>query len=290
MGSSPTNEPTSPGTARPKPISARGKQSVPPPVRQLSLSRTWCFLFVGLDGPDEDYDFIAKHEWIFPSWDHQANVEAHLAGGIDSEFPAVFITSPSAKDGRCSANGAHPAWQRGACVLLLAITEWSHWQRFVSLKDDDTLKHEYAAIKKSLEKRLLRTLYSRFPLTEGHVKYTSMSTPLAMNTYLGTTQGEVNGLAVSCKRFSMRMQMLLRPKTPVKGLYLSGHDISHQGLHGALMSSIYTIFACSPRSMLSILPMVFLDWMPGGSALVALAALAIALLAVVLSLLSSEHS
>ena len=147
----------------------------------------------------------------------------------------------------------------------MAITEWRHFQRFARMsRDDAALTAEYGALKEELTRRLLGVLYEQHPQLAGHVAYRSLSTPLTMNRYLGTTQGEVNGLAAGCARFSTRVQSLLRPRTAVKGLYLTGHDIALMGLPGALAAATYTVFAVSPRAWLRAAPRLLLDTLHPG--------------------------
>ena len=148
----------------------------------------------------------------------------------------------------------------------MAITEWRHFQRFARMsRDDAALTAEYGALKEELTRRLLGVLYEQHPHLAGYVAYCSLSTPLTMNRYLGTTQGEVNGLAAGCARFSTRVQSLLRPRTAVKGLYLTGHDIALMGLPaGALAAATYTVFAVSPRAWLRAAPRLLLDTLHPG--------------------------
>jgi len=102
-------------------------------------------------------------------------------------------------------------------------------------------------------------LYANFPALDGHVIYTSLGTPLTMNRYVGAVRGEFSGLDHGHGRWSGRVQRLLRPQTPFKGLYLTGQDVTRQSLYGALVSSIYTVFAVSPYAWIRMLPWLIRD-------------------------------
>ena len=86
-----------------------------------------------------------------------------------------------------------------------------------------------------------------------------LSTPLTMNRYLGATRGEFNGLHHGQQRFSPKIQRLLRPQTPIKGLFLTGQDITSQTLFEAMKASVLTIFAVSWLVFLQCLPAVVQD-------------------------------
>lgn len=84
--------------------------------------------------------------------------------------------------------------------------------------------------------RILQRLYKYFPKTAGHVAYYELSTPLT-NDYFGCWQkGEIYGLDIGRKcQGSARW---LRPKTKVKGLYLSGQDIGGPAVMGATVGGL----------------------------------------------------
>jgi all-trans-retinol 13,14-reductase len=65
-----------------------------------------------------------------------------------------------------------------------------------------------------------------------------MGTPLTNQFYLGCLDGEGYGLDSNASRYS-EIDML-RPKTAIKNLYLTGQDICTLGFTGALMGGILT--------------------------------------------------
>ena len=126
---------------------------------------------------------------------------------------------------------------------ILGVVNWSVFARFKGVADGvatvpvpKKLRDEYEALKRSLTERLLHVLYANFPALDGHVIYTSLGTPLTMNRYVGAVRGEFSGLDHGHGRWSGRVQRLLRPQTPFKGLYLTGQDVTRQSLYGALVS------------------------------------------------------
>lgn len=229
----------------------------------LPVSATWISLFVGLDAPGDTLQLPKHNLFCFPSWAHDCNVERSHRDGLDGEFPACFITSSSAKDARSS---------RG-CVNVLALVEWEWFAPYASGGGKENANPaararsarkdtaaDYEALKARLTARLLHLLYRQMPQLKGHIVYTNLATPLSVNRFLGTSRGEFNGLAHNQERFDATTQRLLRPKLPfIRGLFLTGHDITQQGLPASLASAVYTVFALSPLAFLRFLPYVLWD-------------------------------
>ncbi len=67
-----------------------------------------------------------------------------------------------------------------------------------------------------------------------------MSTPLSTRHFVNYERGEIYGLAHSPHRFAQRF---LRPKTPVRRLWLTGQDIATAGIAGATASGLLTMSA-----------------------------------------------
>ena len=83
----------------------------------------------------------------------------------------------------------------------------------------------------------MKNLYKQFPQLDGKIDYYELSTPLSTKHFVNYEHGEIYGLDHSPARFRMKE---LRPKTPIKNLYLTGQDIVTVGIGGALMSGLLT--------------------------------------------------
>jgi all-trans-retinol 13,14-reductase len=86
-----------------------------------------------------------------------------------------------------------------------------------------------------LSERLLDTIYKYAPATRGKVEIAELSTPLTTKNFAAHPEGAIYGLAHTPERYQQRW---LRPRTPIKGLYLAGADIVGAGLLGALMGGM----------------------------------------------------
>ena len=94
-----------------------------------------------------------------------------------------------------------------------------------------------------MQKRMLAALLSQLPALEQHVDYVSLGSPLSSNYFLGTAWGEAYGLEHSAKRFN---QSWLRPKTPIKNLFLTGQDVVCDGVAGGAISAFFTASCIDP--------------------------------------------
>ena len=87
-----------------------------------------------------------------------------------------------------------------------------------------------------LSERLLTDL-PPCPGARGQVDHFELSTPLSTAHFSNYAAGELYGLEHSPYRFAQRW---LTPKTPIKGLHLTGQDILFCGVGSALMSGVLT--------------------------------------------------
>jgi len=66
-------------------------------LRRLQRSSAHLSLYVGLSQSDAALGLKGTNLWIYPSFDHDANVE-RFAQDMDASFPVVYISFPSAKN------------------------------------------------------------------------------------------------------------------------------------------------------------------------------------------------
>uniref|UniRef100_A0A7S2FWC7 Amine oxidase domain-containing protein n=1 Tax=Octactis speculum TaxID=3111310 RepID=A0A7S2FWC7_9STRA len=123
----------------------------------------------------------------------------------------------------------------------------------------EDLEKGYNELKDKLKARLLRTLTDQYPKVKGHIALSDLSTPLTVNRYLGATRGEFNGLEHGHNRFLAQVQRTLRPKTPIRGLYLTGQDVTQQGLFSAMKAGVMTVFVVSKLAFIRFLPALIKD-------------------------------
>ena len=143
----------------------------------------------------------------------------------NAPFPAVYISFPSAKD---------PSWEsRYPNTATIEIVAPASFDTFAKWKDEPWGKRgeEYERLKEQLTERLLEHLYEKFPQLRGKIDYCELSTPLSTDFFCYYPQGEMYGLQHDTQRFE---QNWLRPRTRIKGLYLTGQDVVSCGVGGAM--------------------------------------------------------
>lgn len=109
---------------------------------------------------------------------------------------------------------------------------------------------EYVAMKNKWKGIFTKVLLDQFPQLDGKIDHTEFGTAVTNNYYLGTHRGAVYGLAHTPKRLE---QHWLRPKTPIKNLFLSGQDAVCCGVTGALAGGYMCAYAMSGRAFLHTL-------------------------------------
>lgn len=187
-------------------------------------------LYIGLQETAEDLGLPRTNYWVYPSGDYSGDVERFLSDS-GQEIPLVYISFPSAKDP--SFTERYPG---RATIEIVAPGpyEWfAQWQGKTWGKRGD----DYEALKEQFSQRLLEHLYLHFPQLRGKIDYYELSTPLSTKYFCFYERGEIYGLDHDPSRFS---QKWLRPKTRIKGLYLTGQDIMSCGVAGAMYGGVVT--------------------------------------------------
>ena len=80
-------------------------------------------------------------------------------------------------------------------------------------------------------------MFKHLPNLRDKIDYYELSSPLTTKHFVNYQKGELYGIDHSPQRFE---QKFLRPKTTIKGLYLTGQDIVSAGVGGALFSGLIT--------------------------------------------------
>ena len=98
---------------------------------------------------------------------------------------------------------------------------------------------------KSIYSAFVGHLLEQLPHLKGHIDHYELSTPLTTKNFANYQKGELYGIDHSPSRYR---QKFLQPRTPIKGLYLTGQDIVTAGVGGALFSGLITASAMTGRN------------------------------------------
>ena len=197
-------------------------------AREVGNSIAHLSLYVGLKGTTEELGLEKTNLWVYRDHQHEKNFDA-FRKDIYAPLPVVYLSFPSAKD---------PDFERRfpGRSTIEAIT-LGPYEPFARWADTKWKKRgsDYEDLKASLSERLLDVLYEHAPATRGKVDIAELSTPLTTQNFAAHPEGAIYGLAHSPARYQARW---LKPRTPIKGLYLTGADVVGAGLMGALMGGM----------------------------------------------------
>lgn len=199
-------------------------------MEQVEPSMAHLCMYIGLKHTAETLQLPKTNFWIYPNENHEDNVDK-FEQDMNQEFPLVYISFPSAKD---------PSWQeRYPGTATIEIVAPAKYQWFEKWQDKTWGKRgdDYEQLKNQLAERLLEALYDKLPQLKGKIDYWELSSPLSTRYFNEYSQGEIYGLNHNPVRFR---QNWLRPKTSLKGLYLSGQDTLTCGVVASAMSGIMT--------------------------------------------------
>ena len=196
--------------------------------------------YIGLRGTTEDLQLQKTNLWVYPTPHHEENVR-RFVDDKNALPPVVYLSFPSAKDPDFQRR--YPGRSTIEAITLAPYSWFESWEGTTWKKRGA----DYDAFKGELEARLLETLYEQAPATRGKVEICELSTPLTTRNFANHPRGEIYGLAHTPARFEQRW---LRPRTPIKGLYLTGADVCSAGVGGALMGGMLCSSAVLGRNVL----------------------------------------
>lgn len=202
-------------------------------------------LFVGFDRTTDELKLPSTNMWIFPG-DKDSKIDIDCSKSIVEDGPPLlFLGFPSAKDPEYTKR--NPGKGVASIISSGTFEEFAKWEKTgkgVVKKRGE----EYEAVKKRIAESLLEVMYKQFPQTRGRVAYYELGTPLTNKHYLGYESGEIYGLDHTIDRFKT-MGAKISPKTPIKGLFLTGQDLLTCGITSAMTSGVFAAGAVLKRNL-----------------------------------------
>jgi all-trans-retinol 13,14-reductase len=208
---------------------------IPPSMAHLSL-------YVGLKFSSEELGINPANLWICPSPDHDANVSRSEAS-VDAPLPVIFISFPSAKDPSFASR-----YPGRSTIEVVAPAPFAWFEKWT----DTRWKHrgaEYDHLKARWAERLKSELENAVPQVRGKIDCYELSTPLSTRSFTNHQSGQIYGLAHVPERFRLNC---LGARTPVRGLFLTGADVTTAGVTGAMMAGVVAASAILRRNLVSV--------------------------------------
>ena len=210
-------------------------------LSELEPSCAHISLYIGLDATDEELGLNKPNFWLYQSEDHDGEWKRFVDDPTGT-IPLVYVSFPSAKDP--DFQNRHPGHATIEVVVPAPTDMFAKWRGTKWQKRGA----DYEALKETIKDQLLERLYEHVPQVKGHVKHAELSTPLSTEQFAAHPRGEIYGLAHTRTRFEARW---LRPHTPIKGLFLTGADMSTAGIGGALAAGVITVSAILKRNLMA---------------------------------------
>ena len=210
-------------------------------LKTVKRSVSHACLYIGLKGSPEALKLPKTNYWIYPDKiDHDTAVDNYVKD-LESDFPVVYISFPSAKDSDWS--NRYPGKSTIDIITLLPYEPFDKWKNSTWMKRDE----DYVAMKEKIAQRLLNELYKQLPHLKGKIEHYELSTPLTTKHFINYQEGEIYGLDHTPKRFRQRF---LKPRTPIKNFYLTGQDIVTAGVAAALFSGVIATAAITRKNII----------------------------------------
>jgi all-trans-retinol 13,14-reductase len=224
------------------------RRLVPPEARSTAVtdlvahqapSTAHLALYVGLRHTAAELGLSKTKVWVFPGPDHDRNLERYLAEP-DAPLPVAVISFESAKD---------PDFERRhsgrATIEVVSLAPYAWFEKWEG-RPWHRRGAEYEELKMKFQERLLGVLCRHCPEVRGKIDMVELSTPVTTSWFTGHPRGAIYGLAATPALFAERG---LRPRTALRGLYLTGCDAGTAGLGGALVGAVLCASAVLGRDL-----------------------------------------
>jgi all-trans-retinol 13,14-reductase len=192
-------------------------------------------VFLGFEGDIARYGATRSNHWFYESWDTN---DAIWAVDDDGPISMMFVSFPSLKD---PAHEPGPSHKHTGEMLV-----WADWSVVADFAAGGAKERpdEWAALKHSIEARIMAFFEEKFPALAPLVVYQELGTPLATAAFTRHEKGGFYGVETTPRRL---LSDSLNARTPVPGLYLTGQDVMIPGIAGALTGGMLGAGAIDPR-------------------------------------------
>jgi all-trans-retinol 13,14-reductase len=204
-------------------------------IARLNPSPCHVCLYVGFKGDITQAGASAANKWFYESWDSEA--DTWHVDDSKAIAPVLYCSFPSLKDPRHDPGGE--MLHTGEVVTFVPYSVFAPWKdgRWKRRGED------YEAFKQSLSDRLLEQFLNHLPGLRPFVAFTELSTPLSTEHFTRAASGAIYGLEPTPERYK---NPWLRPRTPVRNLFLSGSDMATVGVIGAMVGGLLAAVAAEP--------------------------------------------
>lgn len=212
-------------------------------IRALEPNLAYVSLFLGFRGDIRKAGASPMNLGFYDTWDIERAWQIGGPGEV-GRSPFLWVCFNSLKDATHDPGPEEHYSGEVMCFAPWALFErWrgSRWQH----RGED-----YEALKEALKEALLAQLLEKMPALAPYVVRTELSTPLSAEHFVRAPRGSAYGLHHTAERF---LTAELRPRTPIRNLYLAGNELVVLGVMGAAFGGLLAAAAAEPLRSLPVL-------------------------------------
>ncbi len=203
-------------------------------IGALASSPAYVCLHLGFKGDIRKAGAGAANKWFYRTWDNEAS---SWNFSRNEEAPVLYTSFPSLKNPQ--HDPGPDQLHTGEIVTFVPYGDFARWRDARWMKRGQ----EYMDLKEKLSEQLLGALLKQMPDLAPMVAYTELSTPVSTEHFTCATRGAIYGLESTPERYS---NPWLRPRTPVKNLYMAGVDVASCGVVGAFVGGLLCATSAEP--------------------------------------------
>ena len=190
------------------------------------------YTFVKLDGTPQELNLSSRNYWVYPTNDFEKVFRDFHEDPFDAPMP-MFIAFSCAKDS--TWNERYPGKSNAIIITSVKKYFFDEWKD----KNCGSRGNDYDQLKTLIGERSINEgLIKLFPNLKNKIDSYNVATPLTTQFYFDSYDGDSYGILMDKHR--LLNDTILRPKTSVNNLYLTGQDICTLGVTGAMMSGVLT--------------------------------------------------
>jgi len=211
-------------------------------IRRLKPSAAHVCLYLGFKGDITAEGCGSANKWFYDTWNHDFNGwDYHKK---DRGSPVLYTSFPSLKDPEHV-----PGPEQLHTGEVVTFVPFDDFERFENTRWRKR-GAEYDAIKAELSERVRAQFLEHMPGLKPMIAYEEFSTPSTTRYFCRSSAGSIYGLQASVERWH---NPWLRPRTPIKNLYMAGVDVGMVGVIGAMLGGVLAAVAAEPIKALPFL-------------------------------------
>lgn len=204
-------------------------------IRSLPPSPAHLCLYLGFKGDIASAGASSANQWFWETWDAEASFwNTHVSA---ARCPVLYTSYPSLKDP--THKPGPEQIHTGEVITFAPFADFRKWVGTEWMNRGA----EYDAMKADLTGRMLEQFFEYRPGLRPLMQHAELSTPLTTENFTRPPEGAIYGVVSTPARYQ---NPWLRPRTPIKNLFLSGCDMGAAGVMGAFVGGVLCAVAAEP--------------------------------------------